>query len=323
MNKATAAEAPIGVPTAISVNSQWSTGGTGATVTRIGTGAYEVRLPGVASSTGIVHVTAYRTHYRGRTCAVTGYGPSGADELVEVQCYDENGAPVDWWFTVHFTAPTAINYAYATVHHTGTQPNSGTFNSDGQTNSVVRDSTGQYRAVIPGASFVSGTGHIKLTAYEATGARCSAQAGTAAGGALEIPVSCYAISTGALVDAKWLLSYSVGGDAAAYTTVTAGPAIDTGRSYSVTGETPTVERIGTGWYRVTWQNVGILFGNVQVTSTATDGRYCHLGTINDYSAPPRLTVDVYCHTTAGLLGDSTFGVSYMRRPPASCVSQET
>ncbi|WP_031158155.1 hypothetical protein [Streptosporangium roseum] len=101
---------------------------------------------------------------------------------------------------------------------------------------------------------------------------------------------------------------------AAYTRVTGGPAVDTARSYSVTGESPSVERVGLGWYRVTWEQVGRASGSVQVTSMATDGSYCHLGVINDYGAPPRAAIDVSCHTPAGLRGDSEFGVAYPRRP---------
>jgi hypothetical protein len=83
--------APMGsLSTFSSAPWQWSTGGGQATVTHTGTGQYEVRLPNVASATGVAHVTAYRTSYRGQTCAVTGYRPSGSDELVDVRCVDQN-----------------------------------------------------------------------------------------------------------------------------------------------------------------------------------------------------------------------------------------
>ncbi|MBG0829716.1 hypothetical protein HS041_18290 [Planomonospora sp. ID67723] len=319
VNKATVTEAPIGVPTAVAPGNQWSTGGSGATVTHTGPGAYEVRLPGVASDQGIAHVTPFRTNYRGRTCAVTGYTPSWPDELVKVQCHDETGAPADWWFTITFTAPSVTAHPYATVRYTGprTDPgtyDSGTYNSGRGVNHVLRDGTGRYRAVIPGAPFARATGHVMLTPYGPTRARCAARPGAAAGDAVEISVSCYSIATGRPVDASWLLSYSDGGGVAAYTRMTPGPAIDPVRSYSVTGDTPSIERLGLGWYRVKWEQVGRPYGNVQVTSTATDGSYCHLGLINDYGAPPQLWVDVYCHTPAGARGDSEFGVTYLRRP---------
>ncbi|WP_141704301.1 hypothetical protein [Planobispora rosea] len=314
MDRATVAEAPIGVVTELTPIGQWSTGGTGATVTHTGTGAYEVRLPGVASARGIAHVTAYRTVYRGRTCAVTGFEPSGADELVRVQCRDQAGEPVDWWFTVLFTAPSATGHPYATIQHSGSPTAPGTYNSDGRVNRVLHDGTGRYRAVIPGGSFTRGTGHIKLTPYGTTAARCAARPGEAAGDTLEIGVSCYAIATGRPVDARWLLSYADGGGAAAYTRVTGGPAVDPVHSYSVTGETPGVERLGIGWYRVTWERAGRLFGSAQITSMAADGNYCHLGGVFDYGAPPRVSIDVYCHTPEGMRADSEFGVAYLRRP---------
>lgn len=112
MDRATTAEAPIGAVTQLTPSWQWSTGRLDpatadrrATVVHTGTGTYEVRLPGVASAAGIAHVTPYRTAYRGRTCGVAGYAPDGPDQLVRVRCFNEAGAPVDWWFTVFFAAP--------------------------------------------------------------------------------------------------------------------------------------------------------------------------------------------------------------------------
>lgn len=330
VNAATTSEAPIGEPTALHPGWQWSTGGGQASVTHTGTGRYEVRLPNVASATGVAHVTAYRTTYRGRTCAVIGYRPSGSDELVDVRCVDQNGAPIDWWFTAFFVAPAAGAHPLATVRYPGggtLDPvlNSGTYNSAGQVNRVLRDGLGRYRVRLTGAPFATGGGHVQITPYgDGTPARCAAEGRTRLSDALEVTVACRAADGSAYRDSGWLLSYTDGvglhGDAsvpAAYAEITgdpAAPSVDAGRSWSASGEVPTVTRLSAGWYRLTWAGGGKLGGDVQVTATGDTGRYCLLGAILDYQAPPQMSIDVYCSTPAGLPGDSTFGVAYVRRP---------
>ncbi|GGK96280.1 hypothetical protein Sme01_31770 [Sphaerisporangium melleum] len=330
VNAATVTEAPIGAPTALHPGWQWSTGGGQATVTHTGTGRYQVRLPNVASTGGIAHVTAYRTVYRGRTCAVTGYRPAGTDEIIDVRCLDQNGAPIDWWFTVFFAAPAAGTRPLATVAYPGgggLDPvlNSGTYNSAGQVNRVLRDGPGRYRVRITGAAFATGGGHVQVTPYgDGPAARCAAEGRTALSDALEITLACRAIDGSAGQDSGWLLSYTDGvglhGDAsvpAAYTETTgdpAAPAVDVSRSWNASGEVPSVTRLSTGWYRLTWATGGKLGGDVQVTATGGSGRYCHLGAIIDYQAPPQMSVDVYCSTPTGSSGDATFGLAYIRRP---------
>ncbi|GAA4462528.1 hypothetical protein GCM10023170_067430 [Phytohabitans houttuyneae] len=327
---ATTAEAPIGVTTALHPGWNWSTGGGQATVVHTDTGEYQVRLPGIAAASGVAHVTAYRTVYRGRTCAVTSYRPDGLDELLGVRCVDEAGNPIDWWFTAMFTSPTIGTHPYATVRYDGAgnadpAVNNGTFNSAGQPNQVLHDGVGQYRVRLNGAAFAAGTGHVQITPYGGSvAARCAAEHLTTLPTAVEIAVTCRTIDGHAHQDSGWLLSYTDGvglhGDEtvpAAYTQILgdpAAPTIDATHSWSTTGATPTVTRLGTGWYRLTWANGGKLGGNVHITATGSSGGYCHLGVINDYAAQPQLSIDVYCHTPSGQRGDNTFGVAYIRRP---------
>ncbi|MBG0825972.1 hypothetical protein HS048_35465 [Planomonospora sp. ID91781] len=332
VNLATTAEAPIGVETPLHPGPQWTTGAAGrlATVTHLTTGRYLVRLPGVGAERGIAHATAYRTNHRGRTCGVEDYRHDGADELLTVRCFDEHGAPADWWSQVFFAAPTAATAPVATVRYAGAgnlDPalNSGTFNSDRQVNRVLRESIGVYRVVLTGAPFVRDTGHTQITPY-GTGdpARCATAGTRPRAEGLEITVTCHEIPTGTPRDSGFLLSYVDGvglhGDtatSATYTQITgdpAAPAVDAARSHSPTGETPTIGRLGLGWYRLNWAGGGKLFGNVQVTATGGSGRYCQLGTVSDYYAPPALGIDVYCSTLSGQRGDATFGVIYTRRP---------
>ncbi|WP_030455531.1 hypothetical protein, partial [Herbidospora cretacea] len=340
MDRATVAEAPIGVVTPLNAQWQWSTGrldpdtaARRATVVHTGTGEYQVRLPGIAAETGIAHVTPYRTIYRGRTCGVTGYAPDGPDQLIEVRCFTETGAPVDWWFTVFFAAPGPGETPYATVRYDGAggtataDPvhNHGTVNSAGGVNRVLREGTGRYRVVVEGAAFAEATGYAQVTPYgDGAPARCNPAGVTPGTGGVEIAVACHVIGTGAPADSSWLLSYTDGaglhrdaGRPAAYVSVTgppAAPTVDAARSFSGNGETPSVTRLGVGYYRLTWNTLGKAGDSVQVTATGPGNGYCHLGVIDSYSAPPRLSVYVYCHTATGVRGDNAFGVAYVRAP---------
>ncbi|WP_406315110.1 hypothetical protein OHA77_00100 [Streptosporangium sp. NBC_01639] len=332
VNLATVDEAPIGVETPLHPGPQWTTGAAGrlTTVTHLATGRYLVRLPGIGATRGIAHATAYRTNNRGRTCGVEDYRQDGSGELLTVRCFDEHGAPADWWSQVFFTAPVAGTAPVATVRYGGSGNldsalNSGTFNSDRQVNRVLRESTGVYRVVLTGAPFTRGTGHIQVTPY-GTGdpARCAAAGTRPLAEGLEVTVTCHEIPTGLPRDSGFLLSHVDGvglhGDTATpatYTRITgdpAAPTVDAARSHSSAGETPAVSRLGLGWYRLNWAGGGKLFGNVQVTATGGSGRYCQLGTVSDYHAPPALGIDVYCSTLAGQRGDAGFGVIYTRRP---------
>jgi uncharacterized repeat protein (TIGR01451 family) len=343
MDRATVNEAPIGVETPLNAGWQWSTAknnpntaGRRATVVHLGTGEYEVRLPEIGVAQGIAHVTAFRTVYRGRSCAVRGYQQSGPDELIRVGCVDQTGAPADWWFTVLFTAPASGTQPYATIRYQspgaavniGPVTNAGTYNSAGRTNQVYHDSVGHYRAVLPGTPFAAGTGYIQVTQYgSGTAAHCHPYQRTPIGDSLEVSIVCYAVGSGTsaqLVDTNWLMSYAdeVGlfDDAAtpsAYASITGdptNPVIDSARSYASNRENPTVERLGVGWYRVSWAGMGKYGGSVQLNVTSADGSYCHLGNINDYSAPPRIAVDVWCHNAAGVPADALFDLNYLRKP---------
>ncbi|MEV7808051.1 hypothetical protein AB0O28_34400 [Microbispora sp. NPDC088329] len=336
MDRATPAEAPLGTVTPLTTSGQWSTGrldpataNRRATVVHTGTGTYDVRLPGVASPGGIAHVTPYRTAYRGRTCGVTGYAPDGPDQLVQVRCFNENGAPADWWFTVFFAEFGPGTTPYATIRYDDTAGgvhtlnpvlNTGTVNSGGGVNRVVRESVGRYQVTLDGRAFADGTGYVQVTPYgNGTPARCNPATTQPGDDRLEITVVCHAISGGAPADSPWLLSYTQDAGLhrdvttpAAYVTVTGD--VDPARSYSSTGETPALTRLGTGNYRLTWENLGKVGDSIQVTSTGTGGGYCHLGNVNSYAAAPRVTVDVWCHTAAGTPGDSSFALAYLRVP---------
>ncbi|MBG6134721.1 RNA polymerase sigma factor [Longispora fulva] len=328
MDRASTSEAPIGSEVPLGAGTQWRTSQSATstrpvTVLHTGTGAYTVRLPDLADDGGVAHTTAYRTEYRGRSCLVRGYRAAGPDELVDVRCFDQNGAAVDWWFTVFFGAPSAGQAPQATIRYDGGTATG--YNSAGGRNEVVRDGPGRYRAVLPGAPFAADHGFTDVTAWATDAAvRCQPQGGRPVGGALEVTVACYRIGASASpqpVDAPWLLTHVAGSglqhqEPAAYLASAgdpANPVINSGHSYVSDGGTPSLTRVGLGQYQVTYPSLGRAGGTAQVTATGPDGGYCLLVTVNASSAP-QLHVVVHCYTPAGVPGDTRFAFAYLRAP---------
>src|SRR6202008_2566056 len=76
-----------------------STGATN-TIVRHSTGDYTVTLGGLASSGGTVKVTAFTA--AASYCRPSDGDAAGADEAVDVLCFDATGAPADVRFTLSF-----------------------------------------------------------------------------------------------------------------------------------------------------------------------------------------------------------------------------
>ena len=76
-----------------------SSGGTD-TITRSGTGSYEVDMPGIGGDGGNVQISAFgepQDH-----CSDGGYFGSGSTEVIDVICFDTSGNPADSEFTVQY-----------------------------------------------------------------------------------------------------------------------------------------------------------------------------------------------------------------------------
>jgi hypothetical protein len=76
------------------------TGTPGVTITRQGTGTYQVIFAAAADPGGYVQVTAHGS--TGDSCQAAGWAQSGADEAVNVACWTGTGSPADTKFTVQF-----------------------------------------------------------------------------------------------------------------------------------------------------------------------------------------------------------------------------
>ena len=77
---------------------QFNSTGAANTIVRHSTGDYTVTLPGLAAAGGTVKVTAFSA--TPSFCKASEWGAAGADEQVDVLCFDSTGAPADTKFAL-------------------------------------------------------------------------------------------------------------------------------------------------------------------------------------------------------------------------------
>jgi len=198
-----------------SVTSFNSAGGTN-TVTILGTGLFEVTLPGLGNGlSSNVQVNAYNTNGSPHICTSQGWGSSnGTDVFADVGCFDFSGNPYSADFSIFYQArnaapggwlgflwadqPTAASYT----------PNASyNYNNRGGSNTVTRSGTGVYTATFPG---LRGGGNPQVTAYsfyQGAGAHCEISSWTATGTTTQVGVLCFD-GTGNPADEYYSLSYN-------------------------------------------------------------------------------------------------------------------
>jgi len=186
------------------------------TVTPISTGYYEVSFRGLHSGVGTddVQVTAYDTS---GYCLSAGWGPSGSTLDAYVSCYDASGNPANSYFDLlyqersgtfgSYAKGLAFVWANAPTTASYTPSSSYQYNSTGGTNTIVRNSTGDYTVDIPGLD--SESSDVQVTAYGFTAARCKVLEWVSDGNAgTDVDVLCFD-STGTAADEEFDLAYAV------------------------------------------------------------------------------------------------------------------
>lgn len=173
-------------------------------------GHYEVTFPGVGAKGGVAHVMAIDTD--GHWCQVRGWTPSGAEELVRIDCYQPGGALAPTDFSVLWTAveDSAAQGGHAYVH---TDPSGAlltSFNSAGGANVVVPSApVGQWDVELNGFGAAARAGNIQVTAVDPQqGALCKVSRWNATVDAQVARVNCRD-SFGNPLKTSWTLSYTV------------------------------------------------------------------------------------------------------------------
>jgi hypothetical protein len=287
-----------------------------------GDGVYNVRMKGLSSLLGS-QSTVMATAYGSSTKACKSVTPRIVKDIVQVRCFDLQGARANSRFSLLVTRAYNDN-AFASANRpteTDYAPsNASSWNPTGGAMRVYRDEVGLYRiwfedlATLALGNFVPGFVNSGETFVQATGTNssyCSTEKWTfpisGAIGDITFYVRCFT-ATGTPTDATfnvvWVyksnnLAYNIGNQptAASYT----GSSIN---GFNQAGTT-TITRAATGDYTVGFggMNGTILDGgNVQVTAWGTSNTRCNVESWDGEQ------VHVLCFDPAGTLTDSQFTV---------------
>ncbi|MBG0831722.1 hypothetical protein HS041_28770 [Planomonospora sp. ID67723] len=338
-------EAPVGEVVTLDPSWQWGTWkrdsdpeqvSRHATMIRTGTGRYTVTLPGLGTTPGVAHAGAGVSWGRmdAAWCQLETVTRNGTDKHLDVACFDGAGTPSNLPFAVWASGPSPgaqpqLQARYETVGGFGNAlplVNGDTYNSAAGPVEVRRAGEGRYEVTAGGAVF-DATGYARITALNDVRVRCRATSTEDTGTGVRIGVECLGADFRPR-STPWLLSYTEGVGThhdpavpAAYAS-TAGnasaPGIDTRRSWSSTGELPTIARTAPGVYDINYQAIGNPFTYpadlVDVAAIGPEARWCRVLSWNSYSYPGKLRIIVHCYDAARRLADAHFAFTYLRAP---------
>lgn len=303
-----------------------STGATN-TVTRSGTGNYQIRFPGLGGAGGIVHVSAYGSG--AAYCKSAGWSASGGDLLATVRCFDATGTAVDSKFNALYARehndgpgggttaylwannPTAADYLPSTSY---------SYNDTGAQNRVRRTGTGRYTVELPGMA--DSNASVLVTAYGAGSERCAATGWWTSGTGAFVSVAC-TTAAGAPANTRFNLAYVVrgvlglgssGDNAGAYAwadqPTSASYAPGAGYAFTHLGSSITARRVGTGNYRIDIPlDAPVTRDTVLVNAYGDGGDHCKVGGWSRGTTQTTLTLR--CYNAAGAPRDARFDVSYL------------
>jgi hypothetical protein len=290
-----------------------------ATATHVAVGRQRVRLPAVGAPGGSVKVTAQdyaawggTVGYRpGVSCQPSAWFQDGADEVVDVLCFDRAGNPDDVPFFLRYVAGSASGRRGFVV---ADQPTAATFTPDWRhgvnAGAVTRTGVGRYTADFPG----SAGGAVEVTAFGPQPRHCAVtgRRGRFADLACTTP-------DGAPADTPFTAAFTVAqnllddprkpvGDYLVTDDPPGAPApVITARWAS--GDAPmTLDRTATGKYKVHFAN-GYINSTVHVTASGV-GNHCAVMQLNDYSGPNDASFWVACFDASGALVDTGFTLIY-------------
>jgi hypothetical protein len=198
-----------------------STGGTNS-ITRTATGAYTVRLPGLAATGGTVEVTAYGTS--SQHCKVASWVASGADQLVYVRCFNTTGGAADTQYALNYQGPANVSvfdegaFAWAdNATSASYTPNTNYSYDSGNINGWP--GCGGWLGTTTGGKTSTGTYFMRhtnldpmnsaaiVTAYGTDSKYCKVTGWSANGTGVQINTQCYT-SGGSLSDTQYVGTYA-------------------------------------------------------------------------------------------------------------------
>ncbi|MDG4766665.1 hypothetical protein O7632_21570 [Solwaraspora sp. WMMD406] len=288
-----------------------------ATVDQIGLGRYRVRFPGTASVNGAAHVTAVDN--APRWCQVFQTYPSGAFQIVEVQCYRPGGAPDNSRFVVDYTSASGVlppgpaAFGYVKANPVGGLMSS--YNSVGAGNVVTQLGTGFYEVRLNGLGTALLDGNLQATAeHPNLPRRCKIARWISSGGIVYAYVFCFD-PAGAMADSFFNLTYHrqrpiFGAVPPTQFAYLWSPALGAPSDFNSAGGVNTIMVSGVGQYLVTLPLVGFRMTTVQVTAFGTTPDYCNLQAPWALSGSTVLVRNVICFNAAGTQTPNNFFLTY-------------
>jgi hypothetical protein len=306
-------------------NGYWhnSTGGA-VRIDRPAAGVYAVRFEGMAAAGGVAHARPYGS---GSTaiCTVAGWAANGADQVVNVRCFDAAGAPADTRFAASFTNRAAVlgTFAYLWAERASpaldvayTPSPSYSYDVTGVAPQVWRQSTGVYMMVIGAVDahypLTHHDGVYQITAYGKHPVRCEVHGENDED---PTPIGVFCVDpAGAPADSRFAVTYAhslgvtgTGADAAnAHYGYSAADPVGSWylNGYWNPGGAPALTRFSPGRYRVTFPGLAVPGGHAYAGSRGNPSSACNVARWSPGS------VDVHCfdHGT-GLPADSEFNVA--------------
>lgn len=296
--------------------------GSTATVTRKGTGRYQVRLVGMNTVGGNVQVTSYGGN---RHCKTESWSRSGNDQLVNVRCFTATGAASNSRFVMTYqlqNIQTTVHpkaYVWANNASSSNYAPSATYshNSTGAVNRAYRLGEGYYRVRMPGVNSTGKGGTVMVTAYGTDSVRCKTSHWSGSGADINAYVRCFDAS-GNLKNSRFTLSFlkeigDFGGVVSEDTLEAAHAWVNTfpnpSSYYNYGGVT--ASQISTGRYRVNFPwKVAMNDTATMANAYGSSSDYC---TVSSWSSDGANGTRAYinCYNKNGSAVNSLFNVQYL------------
>jgi hypothetical protein len=196
---------------------QWNSKSATNTVNRLGVGKYQAILPSLNVVGGTVLVTAYGSG--SERCKVVAWVPSGSNTLVNVNCFNSSGSPVDTTYNLSYMTDVVVGLDTSPGPHYGgyvwannstassyTPLSTYRLNNTGGGHSITRTATGTYTVNF---SYLKPSNRTtaQVTAYGSTGEYCTVNSWDSDGrGGTNVNVRCFN-NLGSPVDTKFTLTY--------------------------------------------------------------------------------------------------------------------
>lgn len=196
---------------------QWNSQGLNNKVRRLGTGRYRATLPNINILGGTVLVTAYGEG--SEQCKVVNWQRSGNDTVVNVNCFNASGSPVDTRYTLSYMSDVGLGIRVSEDQHYGgyvwaNRPTTTSYtpnetyqlNTAGGPNTITRRSVGSYSVRFPLLKAFDIT-TAQITAYGSSSEYCTiANWNGRSGDYTSVNVNCFDYS-GEPVDTRFTLTY--------------------------------------------------------------------------------------------------------------------